>query len=760
MTTPVSRETAREQQLQDVLLAFVEAQEQGQAPDPVSLLAAYPELADDLAEFIAAQEQLERLAVPLRVPGLTARLPAGDGAGLAELGDFRLLREIGRGGMGVVYEAEQISLGRRVALKVLPHAAALDPRQLQRFKNEALAAAQLQHAHIVPVYAVGCEGAVHYYAMQLIEGQSLAALIKQLRQPAGATRNQPSATPLPALPELPDLDNNSSAPEESVPPEAVATTTSPAAELRDEWSTRRSEYFRRAARLGQAAAEALEHAHQMGVVHRDIKPANLLLDREGHLWITDFGLALLHTDARLTATGELVGTLRYMSPEQAGAGTPGQGVPDHRTDIYALGVTLYELLTLRPLFAGGDRQRLLRQVAEEEPRPPRAVDRTIPVELETIVLKALAKDPAERYPTAQALADDLGRFLEGQPVQACRPSLLDRAARWARRHRPVVVSAVVLLVAATAGLLVSTLLIAQAHGEAEAAYERERQKAAEALRQRARAEDSFRAARRAVDFFTHVSEDELVDKAAILDVRRRLLEGALRYYQEFIDQRQDDPSIQAELAASRAHVAEILDELSAQQGSLQATLPTTLVTDKAVQQDLGVTRAQADKIAEKLGRPGGPKAAALRTIRSLPPDERGKKLKAMATANEKAIGAVLSPPQVGRLKQIALQQRGPLAVGDPDVAEALGLSPEQRARLQALQERTRHALEAAARHRRDRGKGMQHAQQAWKHAEAEVVAILTPAQLTAWREMTGAPFRSRTQLPYAAGLGPPAPRHR
>jgi hypothetical protein len=192
------------------------------------------------------------------------------------------------------------------------------------------------------------------------------------------------------------------------------------------------------ARLGVQAAEALEYAHQLGVVHRDIKPANLLLDQRGNLWVADFGLARLPNEPGLTLTGDLIGTLRYMSPEQA------QGkwlLVDHRADLYSLGVTLYELLVLEPPFRGTDRQELLRQIASEEPKAPRRLNKAVPAELETIVLKAMEKSPADRYATARELADDLGRYLRDEPIRARRPSLAQRGRKWARRHRPVVWSA-------------------------------------------------------------------------------------------------------------------------------------------------------------------------------------------------------------------------------------------------------------------------------------------------------------------------------
>jgi serine/threonine protein kinase len=215
----------------------------------------------------------------------------------------------------------------------------------------------------------------------------------------------------------------------------LSPETLPIAGLATETAARRPELFRTVARLGVQAAEALEHAHQEGIIHRDVKPANLLVDTRGTLWITDFGLARLRNETTLTASGDLVGTLRYMSPEQA-LGRPGEVGP--RADVYSLGATLYELLALAPVFESRDRQELLRQIAAEEPRPLRRQSADVPAELETIVQKALEKEAAARYATAQELADDLRRFLEDKPIRARRPSWTEHARKFVRRHRPVV----------------------------------------------------------------------------------------------------------------------------------------------------------------------------------------------------------------------------------------------------------------------------------------------------------------------------------
>ena len=308
------------------------------------------------------------------------------------LGDYRIGPEIGRGGMGVVYEAEQISLRRRVALKVLPFAAALDPKQLQRFKNESMAAAHLHHPNIVPVHAVGCERGVHYYAMQYIDGQPVSSLIEELRRIEARATEVPGPPDGPATvmarglasgqlgPPSPGPDANQTTAmydhDEPIPAAAHVATPPTARPPSTTGSSNRGRvFFHTVARLGMQAAEALEHAHEQGVLHRDIKPSNLLLDGRGNLWITDFGLARLQGDAGLTMTGDLLGTLRYMSPEQALAKRVGI---DHRTDIYSLGATLYELLTLEPVYAGRDRQEILRQIAFEEPRPPRRLNAADP----------------------------------------------------------------------------------------------------------------------------------------------------------------------------------------------------------------------------------------------------------------------------------------------------------------------------------------------------------------------------------------------
>jgi hypothetical protein len=351
------------------------------------------------------------------------------------LGDFEVVRELGRGGMGVVYEAVQTSLGRRVALKVLGPGLGLTPRAVDRFRREATTTAKLHHTNIVPVYATGEEGGVHFYAMELIDGPSLDAVIRQERGDSAPDVEAGTSTNLAAT--------GPYSPAPSTPP--------PAGPVRDSRPDPSAGRFDRAAALIADVAEALHHAHQQGVTHRDVKPSNLLLAPDGRLSVTDFGLARMLEQPGMTVTGEFVGTPAYMSPEQVTAGR----VPvDHRTDIYSLGATLYELLTLRPPHQADGRDKLLAMVVQKEPAPPRSVEPKIPRDLETICLKCLEKDPDRRYQTAKELADDLRRYLNRFAILARRAGPLARAKKWAKRNPALTAAGVaLLLMLAVAGVV-------------------------------------------------------------------------------------------------------------------------------------------------------------------------------------------------------------------------------------------------------------------------------------------------------------------
>ncbi|MCU0962855.1 MAG: WD40 repeat domain-containing serine/threonine protein kinase [Pirellulaceae bacterium] len=333
---------------------------------------------------------------------------AADAVCPPQLGEYRVVRRIGRGGMGTVYEAVQESLGRRVALKVLSPRDAENATLLERFKREAQAAASLHHTNIVPVFGVGESGGVHFYAMQYIEGQSLDRLLAE-----AASGETPSA------------------------PTALAAAD--------------ASYYRAVARIGVQAADALAYAHAEGVLHRDVKPANMLLDSHGTLWLSDFGLARIEGLGDLTVAEDVVGTLRYVPPERF------EGRTDARGDVYSLGLTLYEFLTRRPAFDTTTRAELVHQILHRPPLPPRRIDPRIPRDLETVVLKAISREPERRYASAAAMAEDLRRYLSDRPVSARRLTGAERSWRWCRKNRFLAGASAVAVLMLLATAVVSTL---------------------------------------------------------------------------------------------------------------------------------------------------------------------------------------------------------------------------------------------------------------------------------------------------------------
>ncbi|HMC63956.1 MAG TPA: protein kinase [Gemmataceae bacterium] len=495
------------------------------------------------------------------------------------------------------------------------------------------------------------------------------------------------------------------------------------------------------ARIGIQAAEALEHAHSMGIIHRDVKPANLLIDDRGNVWLTDFGLAQFHAGPGVTQSGDLLGTLRYMSPEQAGAQ---RVLIDQRTDVYSLGATLYEFLTLRPIFDGSDRQTLLNQIAHEEPLPPRGIDRSIPPELETIVLKAVSKVPAERYATAREFADDLQRFLRHEPIKARRPTLPQRVQKWLRRHPSFLATAVVLLTLLAAGSLLSAWII---HGEQEKtrlALVGEQQRAEQA-------EERFRLAQRAVDEMIKLDEEELIDQPHLQRLRKRLLEAALAYYQEFIEQRRDDPGAQKELAATRDRVKKIVDDLAVLQGAGQLFL----LRDAAVLDDLHLTEEQRRSIDNLKKRQDDQWQGLFREFRNLPPDKRSERFLDMARKNETAVAAILSPEELHRLRQIALQCQGPMAFRDPQVARELKLTAEQRSRIRAIEAEMFFGMAERSLGGRDSDEARKAREERLQTARGRIQKeVLDEDQRERWDEMTGKPFTGPMPVFFPGRPGP------
>ena len=447
--------------LEQASTEYFAAVSRGDAPSISEFTKRYPTIADLIKTSFPALALLERKHKGNKVSHNEHEIPKA-------LGEFKILQEIGRGGMGMVFEAEQQSMGRRVALKMLPFASMLDPTRLVRFKNEIRAAGTLDHEHIVSIYSVGEERGIHYYTMQLVHGQSVAQVINQLRTnyfkigPTSITQVVSHSISYDETTCVEDNGNQALSSAEGLLEKSTPKTT--LSKLTRTSDKLRREYYRAVARMGEQVALALEHAHQRGIIHRDIKPANLLIDSHGEVYVTDFGLARIEADVGLTMTGDMLGTLRYMAPEQL-SGSPGDVT--QRSDIYSLGATLYELLVLQPAFPQEDRGQLIEQVMHGVPTSLRKLAPGIPADLETIISKALEKSPKDRYCSALEFAQDLRRFHENQPILAKPPTLVDRAIKWSRRHSDLAWTSAAFLIFLTIVSVIATSTIFSLYRESE-----------------------------------------------------------------------------------------------------------------------------------------------------------------------------------------------------------------------------------------------------------------------------------------------------
>jgi serine/threonine protein kinase len=504
---------------------------------------------------------------------------------------FKIIREIGRGGMGVVYEAEEELLSRRVALKLLPASALHHPKQVERFRREAKAAARLHHTNIVPVFGVGEQAGHPYYVMQYIDGRGLDKVLKELRllkqdgsSPRPSAVIQPPDGQAPRVagdgqsvqappsitaaqmarliasggfeePGSPTAEGHSTEAGESetatLAPPIVPANHSPIGPSHLVLSNFSRPYFQSVARIGIQVAEALEHANRQGVLHRDIKPSNLLLDTEGSVRVTDFGLAKMTDSDDLTDTGDLVGTLRYMAPERF------QGQCDARSDVFSLGLTLYELVALRPAYEAPDRHELIEKVLHEEPiRLDRLASR-IPRDLDTIIQKAIAREPVRRYATAAALADDLRRFLEGRPIAARPVGVAERLWLWGRRSPKL---------AAVSTLLTATVLIAVSaffgltywhNVQLRAEVKRTEDNAAEASRNAAESRRNYQEARSTIQaMLARANDHRLAGSPKLLDLRHSLQEDARGFYDRILAKIDaNDPVVRADTANAFAEAS-------------------------------------------------------------------------------------------------------------------------------------------------------------------------------------------------------------
>jgi serine/threonine protein kinase len=485
---------------------FLDRYRAGQRPSLKEYIDRHPELADEIREVFPAMAMMENIAIADEslAGDPTGAAPPSQPSPLEQLGDYRIVREIGRGGMGVVYQAEQISLGRNVALKLLPPQIVRDANRRRRFEREARSAAKLHHTNIVPVFGVGEDGGTPYYVMQFIQGRGLDEVLEELRRMKGGGGAPPSPTaagerdvkaaeiarslmigrfdvgdpgettePAPprdetAAPDVPlgKADHGDSS---SLSSALILSNSHGVGRRRS--NDKRPTYWQGVAKVGVQVADALEYAHTQGVVHRDIKPSNLLLDARGTVWVTDFGLAKADDQPNLTQTGDVLGTLRYIPPEAF------EGQSGSAGDVYSLGLTLYEMLAFRPAFGEKDRGRLIRQVTTGEPERLARLNPEVPRDLETIVHKAIERDPARRYATAAELGTDLQRFLDDEPIRARRQTEAERCVRWAR-HNPGIAAlgivAALLLVAVAAVSTAGYFQVSRALGRERVALGRER----------------------------------------------------------------------------------------------------------------------------------------------------------------------------------------------------------------------------------------------------------------------------------------------
>lgn len=473
---------------------FLTAHRRGAKLDIEVFVARAPELADRIRRLFPTLLAFEDVASIVAPPG-----SANDTAIPDQLGEYHIVREVGRGGMGIVYEAVQMPLSRRVALKVLPSGPRSEGPLLERFQREARTAAKLHHGNIVPVYGVGADRGTYFYAMQFIPGHGLNTILNDVRRLRGRTLNV-GADP------------------------TVGSSSTLAAEPIER-------YHREIARLGADAADGLAHAHSQGILHRDIKPSNLLLDVQSHIWVADFGLAKADDADELTQAGDIVGTLRFLAPERF------DGQCDLRSDVYSLGVTLYEMLTLEPAFQGSDRAQLIERISRGQPIAPRRVDPSIPRDLENIVLRAMARRPNDRYADADELAADLRRFLGGQPVAARPPGTLEQLGKWIRRH-PAAAALLGVLITAT---LIIAGVVAVFNGRLRDTLAESNKNLVDAKAQNHRANQNLTTLRDAIDKFSlMLDQDKRLKKVDLSDLRKKLYANAAQFYDVVADQLNDD----------------------------------------------------------------------------------------------------------------------------------------------------------------------------------------------------------------------------
>lgn len=579
-------------QLADEYLTRLRA---GENPSIAEYQARHPDMDTEIVEILNSVEMIENLKVHKDTVASSSR-PRFDRLRLERIGDYRVVRELGRGGMGIVLEAIHESLGRKVAIKLLPAKVFHDDQSLVRFRREAQAAARLHHSNIVNVFGVGEQDGYHYYVMELVNGKTLGDWIHQFRRHQRAARHSA---------------------EQASHGTAAATKKSPAAQLFD-FPSNASRYRWSAEKMAEIA-DALEYSHAQQILHRDIKPGNILLDQNQKPWLTDFGLVKELSNATMTGTGDIFGTPQYLAPESL------EGKYDHRSEVYCLGLTLYELVALQPAYADASPTQIFKQIATSEPRRLRLIDSRIPRDLETIIHRAIDRDPGRRYPTAGELRDDLRRFCADLPIRARRTLPIERLYRWSRRNpltAALTMLSAVLLILVTVISSYAYLSTQQAFSELAQKHEdlREAKESEAAARQLAEANSQrmrqeFVRAEANVDLSMQAFDRLFVQimtkgvgrdlkanleletfsefstlESSVTQEDARILQGAIKFYEQFTSQNQGNENLRLEIAKAYRRIANtyhFLGSFSSAQRGYQKAIEAYSTIVETNPQDLG-----------------------------------------------------------------------------------------------------------------------------------------------------------------------------
>ncbi len=547
--------------LDEIVEEFTQRLRRGERPAINDFSVRHPDLRFEIEELLTSVAMIEELKTQSNTNADSLKLQLREILKLDRIGDYRIVRELGRGGMGIVFEAVHESLGRQVAIKVMPNRTFDDEKYLERFKREAQAAANLHHTNIVSVFGMGRAGEHHYYVMEFVDGESLSCILTRI-----VARNDGNTQPLKGAETVPqDRKLNGLAKGSNrllgKPPQPLANRNflgSPA------------QRYRWAAQTGLQIADGLAYAHGLGTLHRDIKPSNLLIDRNETVWLTDFGLVKNLNSQSITKSGDIIGTPQYMAPESF------EGKYDERSETYCLGLTLYEMVTLRPAYENVSTPELIRRITTTSPVAPRKIDRGIPRDLSRIIQKSISREPADRYRNASEMRDDLLAFLDDRPISARTISMTENVWRWSRRNPlsaslAIATGLLICLVAITATIALSISNRALVESEEQKTSLQVEKRVASYARDRAEANIDFTVGLFDRMFTSLVLKGQSSGKDFSLEGFNQLsgiqttvneadaefLDQMLRFYMDFAEQNKDNMTLRTLAAKSFRRVANI-----------------------------------------------------------------------------------------------------------------------------------------------------------------------------------------------------------